>query len=477
MGNGSIPGSADGSTVGGQTSPTGGSKGKTATGPMSPASAGKDKGNLGVVGALPGGGGAPAKNVKNTKDKQPTRPVATFLVNSNDSIAVLGQPVTLDVILSNPNRVGFNKLGFAIEYNPEFMIPIINFTAGTGEYSTASAMVTSGSSDAAQDEDKSSAASSSNQKTNTLGQFLLSKSPERYTIKTNEIDSKKGRILFSMDVKDETSVDTGIVARVDFMPLKETPKSSIKFDMTTGVDQDTNHPLTFLSLNEKDQLGSSSYDPSDGVINFDMEIVSSLDKIKERPIVKKENQHFSNKGDDVFDTSITLIPRQKEVEVGETIDFDVYVANPNKDPIDAVSVFLAYNPRVFEPVDTDDYETGININDKEYVTNFPFDFPLTNSIDDEKGLIDFRKRVNRSPVRGEGVLATIRLKAIRPTQKTTLKILMSENGEEPTTGLFYRKTDRLGDPSDPSDGVKTTSIAIRPSIAYLNKIKASMDKG
>jgi len=69
------------------------------------------------------------------------------------------------------------------------------------------------------------------------------------------------------------------------------------------------------------------------------------------------------------------------------------------------------------------------------------------------------------------------LKAIRPTKKTTLRIFMNENGEEPTTGIFYRTMDRLGDPANPYDGVKTTSISVRPTTAYLQKIRSSIEKG
>jgi hypothetical protein len=301
----------------------------------------------------------------------------------------------------------------------------------------------------------------------SLKGFILQQEANQYEITQNEILPAEGKIFFEADVKNESSTDSGVVARVQFLPVKETNKSSVSFSFT---GEDGEPTPTYLYDNGDDQLGSA-FNPVDGYINFDFSVVSSYEEARnQRTVVKSQNNRFSESGEEL-DTFISLIPRQKQVDVGDEVEVDVYIANPNEEAIDSVNLLIAYNPRVFEPIDADEYEPGINIDDKKYMDDFPFDFPLVNTIDADRGIIDYRKRVNRSPVRGEGILATIRLKALRPTTKTTLRIFLNENGEVPTTGIFYRNVDRLGDPSDPFDGVKTSSIKIRPTVAYLKRIQ------
>jgi hypothetical protein len=484
QGNSYIPQSAQRNTGTGQTTSSGVNttrnqalQGKVNLGQTSSRGDTKSPGSIQMMGSgkqAASGAKKPAKGVGTKAASAKPRKIATLYASGKSTIAVVGKPMTVDILLANPNGVGFNQMAFTLKFNPAVLSPISSFDETTNEPVIATSVITSVSQDDARIKDL---ASIFGQIELSPKEFMYEKNPDRYIITKNEVDAGKGIVRFALDVPNESSTDNGIVARVHFMPREESKSTSVSFSFVDPDYPDADMPATYLAYNGSDQL-SSAYDPNDGVINFDLEVVSSLDKKGLGPVVRDQSDL---QGDedllDDYNTRLTLLTDTRDIDVGDYIDVDVYLSNPSQQSFDSVNLLIAYNTRIFEAVDLDDFSPGINLSDKEYSEQFPFDFPLVNLIDQEKGLIDYRKRVNRAPVRGEGVMATIRLKAIRPTKKTTLRIFMNENGEEPTTGIFYRTMDRLGDPANPYDGVKTTSISVRPTTAYLQKIRSSIEKG
>jgi len=285
------------------------------------------------------------------------------------------------------------------------------------------------------------------------------------------VDGKKGLIRFKAEVVGQPAKDSGLVVQIPFKPLRVS-STSISFVFSDPYDSGSAEEgnWTALSLKGADQLGSR-YMESDGVVNLNLNIYETLEKARQKPIVKDvKGQSLESSEEDLYATQIILIPRQETIDVGDVVDVDVVLENPGAELIDSVSLLAAYNPRVFEAVDLDDFSPGVNLSDEEYRSEFPFDFPMINHIDTEKGLIEYRKKTMKKPVRAEGIFATFRLRAIRPTTKTTFRVFLNEKGEEPTTGVFYRFQDRLGDPGDPFDGVTTCSLSVRPTTAYLNKM-------
>lgn len=484
QGSGYLPQSAPGTTEApGQTAPMGSSatrsralSGQASTG-AAPAAQGGDAAQGGVrvmgkpqFGAQAGPAGQPAagQGKKAAEPKVTAKPTANFFLNSFSSVGVINEPLTVDLILSNTNKIGFDRFNIALKYDPQVLQPITGELDENGEYVTAAQMVT-----AAKSEEGAVPTPSTNE--SSIKSFLLS-GKQKFEIIRNEIHAREGRIVMAARLNNETATDSGIVGQIQFLPLKEARSTSIRFDFSEPEEEGA-LAATDLTLAGADQLGSK-FDPKDGVVNIDFEIVSSLEKAKKRPVVETQRDRFDEESEEgSLGTRLSLIPRDTDLDVGDTVEIDVYLDNPNREAIDSVSLLIAYNPRIFEPVDADDYAAGINLDDKDYYEEFPFDFPLINSIDEERGLIDYRKRVNRAPVKGEGILATIRLRAIRPTTKTTLRIFLNESGEEPTTGIFYRNRDCLGDPSDRFDGVRSTSLTVRPTTAYLRRNQTVSEKG
>lgn len=413
------------------------------------------------------------------KDEVKTRPTATFYVDTPNASLVVEQPFTVSVALSNSGKLEYDTLAFALYFDPADLMPVSGVDeAGQRTPLTALAFTASPPEPAAGnggEPDVSDETDSVQPAERTSGEeksgSFIAKNQERYKIIQNEVDGKKGLIRFKAEVVGQPAKDSGLVVQIPFKPLRVS-STSISFVFSDPYDSGSAEEgnWTALSLKGADQLGSR-YMESDGVVNLNLNIYETLEKARQKPIVKDvKGQSLESSEEDLYATQIILIPRQETIDVGDVVDVDVVLENPGAELIDSVSLLAAYNPRVFEAVDLDDFSPGVNLSDEEYRSEFPFDFPMINHIDTEKGLIEYRKKTMKKPVRAEGIFATFRLRAIRPTTKTTFRVFLNEKGEEPTTGVFYRFQDRLGDPGDPFDGVTTCSLSVRPTTAYLNKM-------
>ncbi len=429
--------------------------------------------NAGV--AVPAEGGQPqapkpappskgnARNVIHRSITDTTlRQYTTLYLESPTQYAIVKQPITVSIGLSNKKKAKFDRLGFLIQYDPlDFEIISGKDAPGDGEKVTAIPLPNAAV--------KSSTSASPLAKEN---QWLVTNTKE-FTITRNSVDSDRGMISLEIHSVSEAFTGEGSVIPITLLPLRES-KASISFlyidPIQKGQKEAAKNPMTRVSFKEKDQLGTR-FSLADGVVNLDLPIFSSLQEAERQPIITKAGEKTLEEKVDGETLQLSLIPKKEEINVGELIHVDVVVTNPEKKPFDEVNLLIAYNPRVFEPVDGDEAATGINLADKDYSANIPLDFALLNIIDKDKGIIDYRKKATRKPVRAEGVIATIQLRAILPTQKSTFRLFMSDTGKVPTTSLSYRYADRLGDPSDPFDGVTTCSIGVRPTTAFLKSLQ------
>ncbi len=494
---GQSPTSQGGDQSTGQTSPTGTSSerrgalsGRSSRGALSPSggTGGDSSGMIQIQGGKGGGNqqaarrGQPNRRGGSSSPSQPSVSVkqsATLYLKTDGSIKLLNEPFPVDVKLSNARDTAYDKIQFALRYDPSVVMPM-RFTKPEEEESPigwepAGKLYLEDTYLQASSEE-STPPTEMKKGDDPHTSFIAAKSSQ-YEITKNEIDEENGLIQFSADVVSKSSEDDGLVARLYFLPVKESDNSNLSFVYTAPQIQSQGY-LTALTLNGDDQLGSK-YDSTDGSTGLNLRIYETLERAKRDPRVYAENESkFQEEGEGRdFGTHIYILPRQKQLDVGDIVEVDVYLANPNQETIDTVNLLVAYNPRVFQAIDTDEMEPGININDEAYKTSFPFDFPVMNTVKEEKGLIDFRKQGYKVPVSSEGVFATFRLRAVRPTKKTTFRVFLSEQGTPPTTGVFYRNQDRLGDPSDPFDGVTTASIEVRPTTAYLEKVRYNRGEG
>lgn len=439
-----------------------------------PGGAGSSDGGISIqAGTAPPAGGAPGRApARKTapaagKGRAPSGPEmkvrskTTLLLSSKSSAVVVNEPFDLNVTLANPGSLEFDTLSFAVQYDPRTVMPV----AGKDKEGNWVPLDAVSLKTKIKQEDIS---------TSVPGRIkfgnLFANSGEA-EITTNKVDTTNGIIQMELKVKDKPVDGSGIVSSISMVPLNDVRQTTIRFmfDEPGKEKNEKSKPLTSLYLGSDDQLGSKVRH-DDGAINLSLEVYDSDEQVKNRNIIKNAGDRFDDEEASTLSTHLHIIPRQKQVDVGDMLEVDVYLANPDLENIDSINLLIAFNPRYFEVEDSDSIQPGVNLDDKDYKDKFSFDFPMMNVADNRKGIIDYRVQGFGKPVRSEGEFVTIRLRALRPTKKSTFRVLMNQSGESPTTSVVYKNRDRLGDSSRWTDGVTTSSVEIRPTMAYLKKL-------
>ncbi len=425
----------------------------------------------GKPGQAPAGKGK-GRSAKATETQFRTRDSAMFYLKPSKTVSAPGQPITVDLMLSNSARVEFDELSLQLKFDPS-NLKVVQ-PGGDGAYVDATELRLLPT------EEEQEKLDHTNNLTGKKTKFILDPANNKYKVTENKVHSG-GTIDFKVNTVDKSGGDTGILARFAIIPQAGHELAKIGFQFADVSSQEvgtTASLVTYLRLEGKDQLGSS-YDPADGVISLEVSVLDPNDDSASNSLITRADRERTFEGeDDEFGlVQLHLLNQEPTVDVGDTVEVDLYVHNPDSEEFDSLSLLVAFNPRILEPIDGDEVLSGVNVDESEGKAKFSFDFPLLNSVDTDKGLIDFRRRNMSRAISQQGVVATMRFRAIRPTKKTTFRILVNSKGEDPTTGVFFRGQDRLGAPSDPFDGFTTTSISVRPTMAYLNKLRKSSGSG
>ena len=408
------------------------------------------------------GRGRPAAPAAPKQEGRPQSQLATLFLTVNADEIIVGDVFSVDIELSNPKRVGYNRLAAVFRYDPVFLRPVVGPPSMEGESpQPALAMIDDITSAPAP---KGVAAVAEKAPSPYLREAFSR--DDKISLYQNIVDHEKGLISYMFEITGETSTAQGRVASIYFEALQPTQRTQLEFyfsqNSTGGKAEegqsDSSELGTGLYLNDKDCLGLPLL-PGDGTISRWITILS------EKPTKDRVRSLDKNKvaQEEVYRTHLRLVPDVDQIVIGDEFDVRVELENPDHEQFDQVSLLIAYNPRVLEVVDNDQNNIiarGLNIHDGSYRDQFPFDLGLANKVDPEKGLIDYRVRGYRKPLRSEGTLASIRFRALKSTSKTTLRVFLDREGKDPTTGLFFRLQDVLGDTSDPTDGVSTCSMQI-----------------
>jgi hypothetical protein len=402
--------------------------------------------------------GRPRGQAPAPKEYKPQPQWPTLYLTLNTDQIVVGDVFSVDVQLSNPRKEGFDRLSVVLEYDPVVLCPVKGPPKTEGEPAElASSMIDEATSAPV----RTGVAAVAGTKREPYIREAFSQS-DHLSLYENLVDSDRSLITYLFQLEDETATAQGRVASIHFRALQPTPRTFISFRFakptasTAGVASAT-EPGTSLMRGDKDVLGLPLR-ADDGTIPRGITILS------ETPVKERVRSFEVARGsEEVRRTRLRLVPEHRRVVVGEEFDVSVELENPDHVRFDQVSVLIAYNPRVLEVIDydTDNAVTrGINIHDGSSRDVFPFDFFIANNVNPQTGLIDYRMRGYRRPLLSEGVLATIRFQAIKSTDNTTLRILVDRDGKDPTTGVFYRLHDILGDSADVTDAIDTCSFQI-----------------
>ena len=382
-------------------------------------------------------GRAPAKGKKAPKApaKPPPPTNATLYALANPSTVLLNEVLEVSFEFVNPQKKGYDRLEFTIDYDPTAFEFIGLATGGLPNQLMDDSVA----------------------KNATIRSVLESKKDGlQYE---NVVDPVEGRIHYLLDLQDETSTASGRIGVAAFRAMKEVRSSPFRF-LTQPSDSDDEMSLRKSGVTSQgvDILGDPG-SVTDGFVSSDVGVYA----VRERTVADRSFNRVEDDEAGFYNTSLRLVTPRREIVVGEDFEAHVVLDNPDADAFDQISLLIAYNPNVLAAVDSDSNNAiakGVNIHDGSYRKDFPFDYAVGNTVDTEKGLIDYRMRAYRRPLRAEGTLASIRFKALKTTKKTSLRLLVDLESQEPTTGLFYRLKDVLAADTDPADGLTTISLQI-----------------
>jgi hypothetical protein len=363
------------------------------------------------------GGGSQEKNAASPRASVPKpRFVSkTYLYLESSNLAVkVGEPFTVDVRLSGKPDTKYDQLAFTLSYDPEVLMPVID-QREDGDWIAAQEM-----------------------------ELLIEQNKTDPTTTQNQINYHDGLIRLELNMLEPQAAKSITIARLIFVPVHNSKLTRIDFVTKSG---EPGTALSYLRLGEDDVLGSPS-DLFDGVIPIDINIQED-GTTPDRLI--RHDDGIPQSGN--LPASLDLVVRESHVDVGGIVNLDIVLNNPGKLPVDEVEFLVMYNTRVLQTLENNAiHSNGLDINT-------------------EKGILRYKGTLRKTHADAQTSLATIRFKALAPTTKSTFKVLVHKHGTLPSTGAYYKGQDILGDPTVLTDGVRTTSISVRPTVSYLNHLQ------
>lgn len=167
---------------------------------------------------------------------------------------------------------------------------------------------------------------------------------------------------------------------------------------------------------------------------------------------------------------LALRPRNPAPAAGDEFLVDVVYANPKRADLDTVRLEIRFDPTVLEVVDydTDNWITrGINIFDGAYHEDLPFDFHRRNVAYNTTGLIQYEMGFSdRTAVPAEGIIATIKFRALMPAQQTVIGFATDFGGQSAATPsrqtvLSFLGFNIIGTPGNRAASMRNAVISIR----------------
>jgi len=212
----------------------------------------------------------------------------------------------------------------------------------------------------------------------------------------------------------------------------------------------------------------------DGLVPLDVEIVVDPASIAEVEARSLEAEIARAADPLVFGRGarggieLTLKAATTQLQVGDEVEVDVDFLNPASSDLDYVRVLIAFDPAVFEAVDSDEGNAitrGVNLREGNR-SLFPFDYNVVNDVSNQRGRAEYRMGFTGSTRwPREGTLATLRLRARGAVRSTEVRFL--REGEEKLvaghgTAVRFIGRDVLGTLDDPMDGMRAIGFSVQP---------------
>ena len=283
----------------------------------------------------------------------------------------------------------------------------------------------------------------------------LAENPALYT---DSYDTEAGQIeIVLQSPQGKSEVFAGNLAEFRFLPISGAAESAVWF---VFEEEGGTEPLTFMRLKDEDILGKPS-DPLDGTLDGSYRIAAV-----EEPVPASDQPVRRD-----FRTRIRFDPPQTVANLGERIDLDIVLDNPQNVPFDSLTLVLRYDTTKLKVMDYDQdnwIKEGVNIHDGDCISSFPFTEHLKNRVYPKRGIILYEAASPEESLRTEGVVAAIRFIAIQPTSEegTTLDIGFHSVNQSLNSGIYYRGKDILADNEAPRDGFESfTAHVVRRAVS------------
>lgn len=155
--------------------------------------------------------------------------------------------------------------------------------------------------------------------------------------------------------------------------------------------------------------------------------------------------------------SLHLSPRRGSTSVGDYLDVDVVVQNPMSAVADDVAFAITFDPEAVEVIDTHSgnwIERDTNIWDGPYHQRYPFDLHIENSADNQRGRIVYHMGFSQEMPLASGVIATVRLRALRPSDGVALRF------DPERTAVRSLGENLLGSPGEEAAALVGATVAV-----------------
>ncbi|MCG3198775.1 MAG: hypothetical protein GHCLOJNM_03282 [bacterium] len=366
----------------------------------------------------------------------------------------MGQEFPVHVYLDNPKQKPFDVISFALSYDPK----LLEFVDAPG-----------GDPAVHNSHDRSE---------KILGGIPLARDEREDPFYLNRADPKEGMVYYrARCASGETTVGQGFLLTMKFRALQPILHTGLRFRFSDWPeslapleqsDQSWIWPktMTFVAKSPSSTGGQGKWEnllgsegtEADGVISGGLTVHG--DHLQ----ALAEEEEKAPKGE--TGTRIVLEPRVAVVQSGKPVDLNIRLFNPREIPWDRIRVDLEFDPRYLTVEDQDSgnwITRGTNLLDGPYHDRFPFEWMRNNLVRQKEGRILYECGVLTKPLRVEGIVATLRLRALRPVPET--KISFRVPGEvtwRDGTVLTRKRADRLANTEDPQDGVGGAIISIVP---------------
>jgi len=283
------------------------------------------------------------------------------------------------------------------------------------------------------------------------------------------VDKTRGILSIAADLKDPSPDSFMTIAKIQWEALEPVASTPIAFLNTE------NNPSGVFNLGGENILhfrsdGTVETSANTGLLDATVSIEPTngtveLAETTENPFSAVALATNINSGTAEGGIQLTLRPRRPTVRVGEDFLVDILYRNPKRADMDTVRLKLRFDPEVLQVEDHDEgnwITRGINIFDGDYHAALPFDHHRKNVVFNNLGLINYENGFgSRTLVPEEGVIATIRFRAIAPSLNTPIVFSTGdESAIDPDTAISFLGFNLIGRPGSRDRALSSATISV-----------------